>query len=463
MFRFVLIQLLLDWCFCEPCTVNTVCRYTTTQSDHFYCNPTTTSANLAGCAYYDGYPSQFTVERCPYFYVYATDSGDCSIPSTLPLAPLWAFYPSELGYTFLTTSSAEKATWSQDFIGTLGYCLKSDPNDGNHSPLYRIWAGLLYTLSEQEKQNLLDSWGNAYDEGITCWVRTTPDVPSVSATGAPSRTTIAPSDSTNTPSQHPSHDPSNYPTASPSNYPVVSPTSSPSAPPSSEQTQFPTEPPSSPPSSEQTQPPSSPITTIGRDTRTRRSQSVDVFVVILIVVCSVACVAIVICSLWTLKLKRISEEAKVNMNANQQSNTTSLPTPGASSDQSIMNAKVNPMMGGAATNGVFNVQKETQTATKSTTSNGEEAAVRDWESWRNEEVIEWLLSLQNGKFKQYVDGFVEQRVIGSDLNAIQKNDLMAFGMTVFSHRTEVFNAIQNLTSSEGKISAEAQLFTAGII
>eukprot|EP01083_Nonionella_stella_P169284 573719_1 len=129
--------------------------------------------------------------------------------------------------------------------------------------------------------------------------------------------------------------------------------------------------------------------------------------------------------------------------------------------------------GSAEEEEIIEIQKDTQTTTKSTTTtgttngdnhdNGEKAAVCDWETWRNEEVVEWLLSLQNGKFKQYVDAFVEQRVIGSDLNAIQKNDLMAFGMTVFSHRTEVFNAIQNLTSSEGKISAEAQLFTAGII
>eukprot|EP01083_Nonionella_stella_P039221 106672_1 len=276
-------------------------------------------------------------------------------------------------------------------------------------------------------------------------------------------------------SSNPSTDPTHNPTSNPTN-PSTDPTDNPSANPSKDPTNNPSfnpiSNPSSDPSTDPTNNPSfnptSPTLYVSMITHTvtntitiatSAANTPDITGIILSVFGGILCLvagASIVAFFYLRKRAEQKENEQVIVREGEQVDQLSNIENGSAEEEEIIE-----------------IQKDTQTTTKSTTTtgttngdnhdNGEKAAVSDWEIWKNEEVVEWLLSLQNGKFKQYVDAFVEQRVIGSDLNAIQKNDLMAFGMTVFSHRTEVFNAIQNLTSSEGKISAEAQLFTAGII
>eukprot|EP01083_Nonionella_stella_P041336 112061_1 len=68
--------------------------------------------------------------------------------------------------------------------------------------------------------------------------------------------------------------------------------------------------------------------------------------------------------------------------------------------------------------------------------------------WSNVEVVKWIISLQNGKFKQYAKAFGTQEIKGTDLKHITMHDLMDFDVKIFSHRRKIYNNIQNLVSNK---------------
>eukprot|EP01083_Nonionella_stella_P282950 963005_1 len=72
----------------------------------------------------------------------------------------------------------------------------------------------------------------------------------------------------------------------------------------------------------------------------------------------------------------------------------------------------------------------------------------DWEHWNNRDVVAWISSVQNGKYKAYASAFVVQNIVGIDLGSIEKSDLMDFGIKAFRDRAEIFNHIQNLLSNK---------------
>eukprot|EP01083_Nonionella_stella_P002218 6390_1 len=80
--------------------------------------------------------------------------------------------------------------------------------------------------------------------------------------------------------------------------------------------------------------------------------------------------------------------------------------------------------------------------------NEEETVEGDWEHWNNRDVVAWISSVQNGKYKAYASAFVVQNIVGIDLGSIEKSDLMDFGIKAFRDRAEIFNHIQNLLSNK---------------
>eukprot|EP01083_Nonionella_stella_P196086 721744_1 len=81
------------------------------------------------------------------------------------------------------------------------------------------------------------------------------------------------------------------------------------------------------------------------------------------------------------------------------------------------------------------------------TDQGETANVPSvWENWTNEDVLKWISSLQNGKFKAYAKEFRQQNVKGSDLKNIGKRDLVKLGVLTFEDRNKMYQEIEGLRS-----------------
>eukprot|EP01083_Nonionella_stella_P221118 790358_1 len=104
----------------------------------------------------------------------------------------------------------------------------------------------------------------------------------------------------------------------------------------------------------------------------------------------------------------------------------------------------------------------TDTTNGTTNNRNDDQMHLDWETWSNEDVVQWISSMENGKYKQYVHGFREQNVRGIDFKNVDKQDLLQFGVTDFGDRVTIYEAIQNMISDEGK-SKEAAVFTRGAI
>eukprot|EP01083_Nonionella_stella_P211046 763536_1 len=71
-------------------------------------------------------------------------------------------------------------------------------------------------------------------------------------------------------------------------------------------------------------------------------------------------------------------------------------------------------------------------------------------NWSNVEVVKWISSLQNGKFKQYGEAFNVQKIKGKDLEHITKHDLADLGVIIFANRREMYEHIQHLVSSNNR-------------
>ena len=73
---------------------------------------------------------------------------------------------------------------------------------------------------------------------------------------------------------------------------------------------------------------------------------------------------------------------------------------------------------------------------------------RRYKEWTTEQVIIWIISLNNGKYKQYKNiltkELTKQNVTGSHLQYIEKNGLLSFGINDFMDRQILYKSIQKL-------------------
>eukprot|EP01083_Nonionella_stella_P315632 1140681_1 len=75
--------------------------------------------------------------------------------------------------------------------------------------------------------------------------------------------------------------------------------------------------------------------------------------------------------------------------------------------------------------------------------------------WTHSEVVDWILSIDNGKYAQYEQElrvlFAKESVNGAVLSEISKTDLRDWGIQNFSHRSNIFNQIQILVNKHKQV------------
>ena len=89
--------------------------------------------------------------------------------------------------------------------------------------------------------------------------------------------------------------------------------------------------------------------------------------------------------------------------------------------------------------------------TPTTQSRGGYQRDRDYNNWDYEDVLHWILSIDDGYFKSYREllhyQFKLENFAGSYLTDVQKNDIKGWGIHDFGHRQKLFNAIQELINN----------------
>merc|ERR1712228_334622 len=75
----------------------------------------------------------------------------------------------------------------------------------------------------------------------------------------------------------------------------------------------------------------------------------------------------------------------------------------------------------------------------------------DFVEWEWHDIMEWIISLNNGKYKKYqnvlTEKLMEEEVKGQHLCYIDKNDLHRFGISSFSDKVDVYHRIQRLINT----------------
>eukprot|EP01083_Nonionella_stella_P066102 173835_1 len=76
---------------------------------------------------------------------------------------------------------------------------------------------------------------------------------------------------------------------------------------------------------------------------------------------------------------------------------------------------------------------------------------RNYLEWRDSEVVDWVVSLQNGEYAQYEESlrllFSKENVNGVQLSEISKSDLKDWGIQSLSQRSNLYQEIQKLINT----------------
>ena len=72
---------------------------------------------------------------------------------------------------------------------------------------------------------------------------------------------------------------------------------------------------------------------------------------------------------------------------------------------------------------------------------------KDQFTWSVGDVVIWIYTIKDGKFKQYSTFFREQQVNGAYLCIMSKSDLFSLGIHHDQHRADLHSEIQNLNLS----------------
>eukprot|EP01083_Nonionella_stella_P050277 133770_1 len=72
----------------------------------------------------------------------------------------------------------------------------------------------------------------------------------------------------------------------------------------------------------------------------------------------------------------------------------------------------------------------------------------NYKEWNAEEVFLWIMSLDDGKYKQYHDSLRNeleiQKITGKDLSDMDVNDLKGLGIVEYQHKKSLIKSIQQL-------------------
>jgi hypothetical protein len=77
---------------------------------------------------------------------------------------------------------------------------------------------------------------------------------------------------------------------------------------------------------------------------------------------------------------------------------------------------------------------------------------KDYRKWKSEDIVKWILTLDNGIYSVYADklcqAFKQNELTGEDLESIRREDLYLFGVTVFKHRVSLMKHFSNIGKNE---------------
>eukprot|EP01083_Nonionella_stella_P286094 973714_1 len=85
---------------------------------------------------------------------------------------------------------------------------------------------------------------------------------------------------------------------------------------------------------------------------------------------------------------------------------------------------------------------------------------KEYKSWNFNDVFEWIINLENGRFKHYEQKLLiqlkEENIDGTCLEEMDANDLHRLGVTQFKHKKALMKHIKNLTAQNNENGFQAE-------
>ena len=85
---------------------------------------------------------------------------------------------------------------------------------------------------------------------------------------------------------------------------------------------------------------------------------------------------------------------------------------------------------------------------------GNTVYIKNHQQWDHNDILKWIMSLENGLFLTYEDilkkSLEEGNVNGKVLNQVEPLFIKAWGIKDFVHQKALYEHIQSLTNIEGK-------------
>merc|ERR1712154_545356 len=82
--------------------------------------------------------------------------------------------------------------------------------------------------------------------------------------------------------------------------------------------------------------------------------------------------------------------------------------------------------------------------------NAKNAETKEYESWDTNDVIQWIMNIDNKKYKKYQQDLVKnikyENIDGQCLESLDKGDLHRLGVTDFKHKKDLLNKIKELVA-----------------
>ena len=81
--------------------------------------------------------------------------------------------------------------------------------------------------------------------------------------------------------------------------------------------------------------------------------------------------------------------------------------------------------------------------------------IENYKDWTCDKILSWIGTLEDGLFQCHIDtlrrGFIDDKVTGADVPNITSNDLLRYGVNVFSHREKLIHHFKRLHEIAMKI------------
>ena len=80
--------------------------------------------------------------------------------------------------------------------------------------------------------------------------------------------------------------------------------------------------------------------------------------------------------------------------------------------------------------------------------------IKNYKNWDSDKITDWIISLNEDEYGKYENNLRKnlknESMTGLYLKDLDKNDLHRFGITAFSHKSEIIKQIRKLTSQNNR-------------